>query len=96
MRLNQRLTIAGPRLPEPSHDITFGMKSKSESDEFRALPLDPGGAAHDTMNSYEKQRPEFEARAEFVKAYRKARRNGGQPKLDPVLASHIGLNETGR
>jgi len=72
------------------------MNSKSESDQFRTLPLDPGGAARDVLNSYEKQRPEFEARAEFVKVYRRARLNGGQPKLDPVLASHLGLDDTGR
>jgi len=71
------------------------MKSKSESDEFRAPLLDPGSAAHHVLNSYEKQRPEFEARAEFVKVYQKARRHGSQPKLDPVLASHLGLGETG-
>ena len=76
--------------------ITIGKKSRSGSHEVRRPSLDAGDAARNALNSYDKQRPQFEARAEFVKTYRRARRNGGQPKLDPVLASRLGLEETAR
>ena len=42
---------------------------------------------------YDKQRDILEARAEFVKRYKKRRPNSGEPDLDPVLKHHLRLYE---
>ena len=72
------------------------MKFDSRFQELRTLPLHSNGAANGRMLDGN-QPLELERRREFVRAYlANDRADGNGQKLDPVLASHLGLTEEKR
>ena len=67
-----------------------GMKSYLKETPVRTLPLYSASAENDKL--FTKQRLELETRAIFVRAcLARGGADGSGRKIDPVLASHLGL-----
>jgi len=66
---------------------------KGTVNELKILPLYTSSAV-ENAKLFSKQRLELRCRGEFVRTYlARDRSHGDRQRLDPVLASHLGLTE---